>query len=122
MTLFEHLAELRRRIIISLAAFVVCAIATYIEYPRILHFLLGPLRNADPANAKLYVFGPLDAFAIRLDITAYIGIAVALPVIIFHLWRFVTPGLKANEKRYAIPFSMSRRRSDSSSSAPTSRG
>jgi sec-independent protein translocase protein TatC len=106
MTLFEHLSELRRRIIICAAAIAVGAILVYIAYPRILHFLLGPLRHADPGHASLYVFGPLDAFAIRLDVTAYGGVVLALPIIVFHIWRFVTPGLKANEKRYAIPFSI----------------
>ncbi|MGA8297363.1 MAG: twin-arginine translocase subunit TatC, partial [Acidimicrobiales bacterium] len=54
----------------------------------------------------LTVFGPLDAFGVRLNLTAYGGVVLALPVILFELWRFVTPGLKANEKRYAVPFAL----------------
>jgi sec-independent protein translocase protein TatC len=50
------------------------------------------------------VLGPLDAFGMRLNVSAYGGGVLASPVILFELWRFVTPGLKANEKRYAIPF------------------
>ena len=53
------------------------------------------------------MFGPLDAFVVRLNITGYGGLVLASPVILFELWRFVTPGLKANEKRYAIPFALS---------------
>jgi sec-independent protein translocase protein TatC len=104
MTLFEHLGELRRRILICGVGFVLSAIATYIEYPRILTFLRGPYCRVSPHHCSLNVFGPLDAFSIRLDLTAYGGVVVASPVILYQLWRFVTPGLKANEKRYAVPF------------------
>ena len=44
---------------------------------------------------------------VRLNVTAYGGIFLASPIIVFELWRFVTPGLKANEKRYAVPFAVS---------------
>jgi sec-independent protein translocase protein TatC len=104
MTLFEHLGELRRRIIICIAAFVVTAIISYVVYPHVLSFLRGPYCRVSPHNCTLSVFGPLDAFGIRLDIAAYGGVVLALPVIVFQLWRFVTPGLKANEKKYAVPF------------------
>lgn len=107
MTLIEHLAELRRRLIIVLVAVTAGAIVVYILYPQILRFFLHPYcveAHLKGTNCALTVFGPLDAFAIRLNITAYGALALALPVIVFQLWRFVTPGLKANEKKYALPF------------------
>jgi sec-independent protein translocase protein TatC len=52
------------------------------------------------------VTGPLDGFAIRLNVTAYGGLAIGSPVLFFDLWCFVTPGLKANERRDAIPFGL----------------
>jgi sec-independent protein translocase protein TatC len=104
MTLFEHLAELRRRIIISAIAFACAAIVGYIEYGRILGFLRHPLCRADPTNCNLYVTGPIEGFGVHLDVAGYGGLALAAPVILFQLWRFVTPGLKASERRYAIPF------------------
>jgi sec-independent protein translocase protein TatC len=109
MTLIEHLAELRRRLIIVLAAFVVGAIVVYLLYPQILRFFLHPYciqAHKVGSQCVLTVFGPLDAFAVRLNVTAYGAVALALPVIVFELWRFVTPGLKANEKKYAIPFTV----------------
>jgi sec-independent protein translocase protein TatC len=105
MTLFEHLGELRRRLIICAAGFVVAAVVVYVYYPHILTFLRGPYCRVSPHHCSLNVFGPLDGFSIRLDVTAYGGLALASPLIAFQLWRFVTPGLRANEKRYAIPFS-----------------
>lgn len=109
MTLIEHLAELRRRLIVIIAAVAVAAVAVYIVYPHILSFFLHPYcleQHLKGSNCSLVVFGPLDGFAIRLNITAYGALALALPVIVFEMWRFVTPGLKANEKKYAVPFTV----------------
>ena len=110
MTIVEHLGELRKRLIVSVFAFCAAAVVVYVFYPTLLRFLIHPLCVAThkPANAcYLTVLGPLDAFAIRLNVTAYGGLVVASPVILFELWRFVTPGLKANERRYAVPFAVS---------------
>jgi sec-independent protein translocase protein TatC len=107
MTLTEHLAELRRRLIVSLVAFVLAAIVAYVFYPQILHLFEHPYcvsKHTSGAGCDLLALGPLDGFAIRLDVTGWGGLLLASPVILFQLWRFVTPGLKANEKRYAIPF------------------
>jgi sec-independent protein translocase protein TatC len=106
MSLTAHLAELRHRLILALGAFTVAAIVVYIRYPAVLSFLEHPYcASVGPHQAcSLYVTGPLDGFAIRLNITAYGGLALGSPVLLFEAWRFVTPGLKANERRYAIPF------------------
>ena len=103
MTLVEHLAELRRRVIVCVVAFAVTATVAFVIYNQILAFLEGPYcRVAHPC--QLYVTGPLDGLSLRIEIAAYAGAFLALPVLLWEAWRFVTPGLKANEKRYAIPF------------------
>lgn len=104
MSLGEHLAELRRRIVISAGAFVVGAVISYIMYNRVLQLFQEPLCRARPHNCALYVTTPLSGFSTHLDVTGYGGLLIASPVILFQLWRFVTPGLKASEKRYALPF------------------
>jgi sec-independent protein translocase protein TatC len=109
MTLIEHLAELRRRLIIVLAAVAAGAIVVYILYPQILRFFLHPYcieAHLKGSHCALTVFSPLAGFAVRLNTTAYGALGLALPVIVFELWRFVTPGLKANEKKYAVPFTV----------------
>jgi sec-independent protein translocase protein TatC len=106
MTLVEHLSELRRRVIISVVAFSVLATVAFVVYGHILSFLEGPYcRVAHPC--QLYVTGPLDGLSLRIEIAAYGGAFLALPVVLWEMWRFITPGLKANEKRYAIPFLLS---------------
>jgi sec-independent protein translocase protein TatC len=108
MTVFEHLGELRRRLIISIVAVVVAGIVVFIFAPNITNFLVTFYRDATNGSRNALVFtGPLDAFATRLKIATYGGIVLASPVWLFELWRFITPGLNPNEKRYAIPFVLS---------------
>jgi sec-independent protein translocase protein TatC len=105
MTLWEHLAELRRRVAICAVVFILAIGLTYVAYNWILRLLLRPMCMADPkAACALYVTSPIDAFTVRLNIAGYSALAMTSPVILWHLWRFVTPGLKANERRFALPF------------------
>ena len=48
--------------------------------------------------------GPLEGFSTRLKVSGYLGLFFASPVVLWEVWRFITPGLHKNEKRYAIPF------------------
>jgi sec-independent protein translocase protein TatC len=121
MTLSQHLGELRHRLVISLIAFVLATIVAVIAYEPILHFLIKPLCEANGGGtrlsgvtaahglgsrncANLYVTSPLDGLSLRVKIAVYGGLTLASPVILFQMWRFVTPGLEAREKKYAIPF------------------
>jgi sec-independent protein translocase protein TatC len=121
MTLSEHLGELRYRVVLSVVAFVIAATFCVFAYEPILHFLLRPLCTVDAATrhhtsgsasfivasngtCNLFVTSPLDGLALRVKIAVFGGLVLASPVILFQVWRFVTPGLKASERRYAIPF------------------
>ena len=106
MTLSEHLAELRRRLIISVVAVVLGSIGAYLVYHSILSFLMHPYCETLPKHqlCTLAVLNPLDNLSIRLKISGFGGLFLASPVVLFQVWRFVTPGLRAREKRYAVPF------------------
>lgn len=106
MTIWEHLAELRSRLIKCMLAVAAGAVVGWIIYPYVLDLLLGPYRQINP-NAELFVTDPLELFTVRLQISAYVGIALAMPILLWQLWRFITPGLYPHEKRYAIPFVVS---------------
>ncbi|MFI5045542.1 MAG: twin-arginine translocase subunit TatC [Acidimicrobiia bacterium] len=108
MTVVEHLTELRKRLMVSIAAIVIGATICFIFAPQIISFLTTYYANATGRkNGQLIFIGPLDAFATRLKIATYGGIVLALPVWLYELWRFITPGLNPKEKRYAIPFVLS---------------
>ncbi|HVB90891.1 MAG TPA: twin-arginine translocase subunit TatC [Acidimicrobiales bacterium] len=121
MTLGEHLGELRRRLIVCVAAFVLASIVAVIAYEPILHFLIRPLCNVDASrlhhpggngslffasngSCNLFVTSPLDGLSLRVKIAVFGGLVMASPVMLYELWRFVTPGLQARERKYAIPF------------------
>ena len=103
MPLVEHLSELRRRLIISVLALVGGAIVGFILYNQILEILLRPYTEVT-GKTEFVFFDPLEAFATRLKVAAWSGAFIASPVVLWQLWRFITPGLHKSEKRYAIPF------------------
>src|SRR2546425_6739818 len=107
MTVVEHLEELRHRMFISALAFLVGSVIAYILYPHILHVLKLPLDSGGRIagiKVDLSVQGVTTAFLIKIKISIFAGFLIALPVILWQLWRFITPGLEPGEKRYAIPF------------------
>ena len=115
MTLTEHLAELRTRIIRAGLAVVIGAIVIIAFYDDVLQFLAQPyidLCNSKdesfcPDGPTLNAFSPTEGISVRIRVGMYGGIIVALPVILWQVWRFVVPALEAKEKKYAIPFVLS---------------
>lgn len=103
MTVVDHLAELRRRLIISLVAVVLGGVVCFVFFGTIVQFLLDPYTDIT-GNESLIFTDPLEGFTTRLRVAGYGGLVLASPVILWELWRFVTPGLYPREKRYAVPF------------------
>jgi sec-independent protein translocase protein TatC len=104
MTLAEHLAEARRRFMVSTAAILVLGVAAFVFYPQILQVLQNPYCRAVPRHCTFLVTNPLDGLTLRVKIGFFGGLLFASPVVFWQVWRFVTPGLKATERRYAVPF------------------
>jgi sec-independent protein translocase protein TatC len=103
MTLVEHLTELRNRVIISMVAIALGGIVGFIVYDRVLHLLQDPYCSISD-RCTFIVTDPLEGFSIRLKVSAYVGFLLASPVVLFQLWRFITPGLHPKERKYAVPF------------------
>ncbi|MGH7197773.1 MAG: twin-arginine translocase subunit TatC [Candidatus Omnitrophota bacterium] len=100
LTFFEHLDELRKRLILSLGAVGLGAAAGYLCADKILEILTGPLRDQ---NEPLYFFSPADAFIVKLKIALLAGLVLASPIVISQVWLFVAPALHKNEKRAVAP-------------------
>jgi sec-independent protein translocase protein TatC len=110
MSLMEHLTELRQRLIKIVLAVVVGALAAFLLYDQISNFLLDPYFkqcSSSVSDCKLLALDPLEGFGVRMKLATYGGIFLAMPVILWQLWRFITPGLYAHEKRLAVPFMFS---------------
>jgi sec-independent protein translocase protein TatC len=104
MTLVEHLTELRRRLVKAVIALTLGGVVGFIIYSPVLEVLQAPYCEINPGNCDFIVTDPLQSFSVRLKVSAYVGLILALPVVLWQLWRFITPGLYPKEKRYAIPF------------------
>ncbi|MHB8438199.1 MAG: twin-arginine translocase subunit TatC [Acidimicrobiales bacterium] len=103
MTIGQHLTELRRRLVISVLALFVAGVIAFVLYPTILHLLDAPYCRITP-RCQLYVTGPLDGLSLRVKIATYGAFLLASPVLLWQLWRFITPALHRHEKQYAVPF------------------
>lgn len=110
MTLVEHLRELRSRLGKSLLAIAVGAVVGWLAYEQIITFILGPFNDviaeaqAQGRDVKPILSGVTDAFTLQLQVAAMAGVVIAMPVWLYQLWRFVTPGLHRHERRWAYVF------------------
>jgi sec-independent protein translocase protein TatC len=116
MTLIEHLEELRHRLIVMFVAISVGAVAGWFAYPAFINIVQKPFCNyvatlpADqrPLSGCDFVFTTtLEAFTVKLKVILFLGLFLALPIVLYQLWEFIVPGLTSRERRMAVPFIVS---------------
>ena len=111
MTITEHLEDLRRVLIISLIAWVAASCLAFVFHQQILDFLLRPLTTAlQGRNSVVHgaIFtSPVEGFTIPLKIAAAGGILISLPIVLWQVWTFISPGLRPAERKFAGPFVLS---------------
>lgn len=98
----EHLDDLRRVIVVSLAAIAAASGVVWFFSDRLVAWITEPARRV--IQGPLYFFAPSDALVIRIQASVVAGILIASPVIAFQLWTFVAPALFPNEKKSALPW------------------
>ncbi|MFZ5432791.1 MAG: twin-arginine translocase subunit TatC [Calditrichota bacterium] len=101
MTFWDHLDELRRRLLWSLVAVAVAAIAGFFGADRALQFLVKPFQEM--VAGSLALLAPADGFVIQIKMAFTIGAVLASPFVFFKLYGFIGPGLKREEKRWLWP-------------------
>jgi sec-independent protein translocase protein TatC len=108
MTVIEHLEELRRVLIIAGAAWLAATVVCFIFSRQIISFLERPinqvLSSSNYTTKTPIVTSVLDPISIPFKVAAVGGIVLALPVILWQVWTFVSPGLRPVERRFATPF------------------
>jgi sec-independent protein translocase protein TatC len=108
MTIVEHLEELRRVLIVSLLAWTATTIAAFIFHDQVLRILEHPLFDVLGKGNHLshvpIVTSPTEPLTIPLKVSAAVGLVGALPIVVWQLWTFVSPGLRPAERRFAGPF------------------
>jgi sec-independent protein translocase protein TatC len=101
MSLMEHLAELRKRLIHSTAYLAVGFVVAYAFYGKLYGIVQKPLNDL---NIPLNYTHPTDTLNLALKTALYGGALLASPFIIYQVWLFIAPGMYSNEKRYVVPF------------------
>jgi sec-independent protein translocase protein TatC len=120
MPFTEHLAELRKRIIISLAVLLLVFLVVFNYSEFLFRFITLPLRSAfvfhlsfpfvklipseTGYDKSLYFFKPAEAFWMHIKISIIASFVLSLPVILYQVWQFIAPGLVQKEKKYVGPF------------------
>lgn len=105
MGIFEHIDELRSRLVKSVFVLIVLFFGCYFYAAEILTYLKQPLVGALPANSpSLYFTGPMDVFMANVKIGFFTALILSCPVWLYQLWKFLEPALYENEKKYILPF------------------
>lgn len=98
----DHLGELRTRLIKSGIALVVASVGAFFFHEWILDLLSRPFEEAVDGG-RLAVFRPTEAFSLVMRLSLFGGVVLASPVLLFQLWRFVSPALSKREKKWVMP-------------------
>jgi sec-independent protein translocase protein TatC len=104
MGFLEHLDEFRSRLIRCCAAIMAGMSVAFFFSGQIASFIMAPARAAMPPGTRMQTTRLGEGFAFYLDISLIAGALLAAPYVLFQVWRFIAPGLHANEKRVALPF------------------
>jgi sec-independent protein translocase protein TatC len=113
MTIIEHLEELRYRLVMAIGSIGVGSIAGWFLYQPVINILKTPYcnylltvpkPNRPTQGCTFFYLGAIDGVLIKLKVVVFIGLAIALPFVLYQLWSFIVPGLRSNERRMAIPF------------------
>lgn len=102
----SHLVELRRRLVISIAAVLVGCALTWTWVEEIFQFLLEPLRKAatNPALTQMHHRSLTESAFVLMKTALLAGVILSVPVVLYQIWQFVAPGLYAKERNILIPF------------------
>jgi len=104
LSLVEHLAELRQRLIVSVAGIAAGAVIAYAFIDPLFTLFSQPLMDVLPPDTTLIFTSYPEAFFTYLKLAITVGIFLASPLVLYEIWAFVAPGLYPHEKRLALPF------------------
>lgn len=101
---FEHIAELRQRLVIIVATLFIGSTVLYFDpfFEPIMAFILAPIQDMLPAGG-LTVFGPFETFTFRFKVAFFASIVIFSPIIIWQIMAFFLPALKPKERKWLVP-------------------
>ncbi|MDY3204208.1 MAG: twin-arginine translocase subunit TatC [Arcobacter sp.] len=99
-----HIADLRKRLVISSLTVIAMFFVCFSFYEPILNWMMVPVEAALPANSQMVAVEIQETFFTALKVAFFAGFVVSLPVIFWQLWLFLAPGLYDHEKKLVVPF------------------
>ena len=99
-----HIQELRSRLLKIILIFTLCFIISFYFWELLLDFIAKPLRQVLSDDAEIIAYKMGEQFFVALKISFFVAFLFALPMILYHFYAFIAPGLYENEKKYIIPF------------------
>jgi sec-independent protein translocase protein TatC len=110
MSLFEHLADLRKRLVYSAIAIAVGFVIGFSVSKKVIDFIVQPmvlaLRQAHYSDKLIYT-SPAGFVNLLITLGFYLGIVIALPVVLYQIWLFIAPGLYKHERKAVMSFILS---------------
>lgn len=107
MPLFDHLAELRMRLVRIVVALLVAACVFYLATPTIIQFMLQPVAEYMPKDSSgqiaLNIFDVFGAFSVRFKVAIWTSVLACSPIILWQILAFFLPALRPNERKWFIP-------------------
>jgi sec-independent protein translocase protein TatC len=104
MSFLDHLDELRRRIMYSLAGVGIGFVVAFVYIEPTVDFILRPMQRMLPPGQTMIFTDPAEFFFLKIKIALMAGLILASPVVFSQVWLFIAPGLYVHEKKLAIPF------------------
>lgn len=101
MPLFDHLGELRMRLVRIIASLAISVVVLYMAAPTIAQFLLEPISEFIPEDTIL--LGAFDPFAVRFIVALWASVVACMPIILWQILAFFLPALKPSERKWFIP-------------------
>ena len=99
-----HIADLRKRLVISSITVVIMFFACFSFYEPILEWMMAPVKHALPAGTSMIAVEIQETFFTAMKVAFFGGFIISLPVIFWQLWLFLAPGLYDHEKKLVVPF------------------
>ncbi len=99
-----HIADLRKRLVISSITLVIAFFACFSFYEPILEWMMAPVKHALPVGTSMIAVEIQETFFTAMKVAFFAGFVLSLPVIFWQLWLFLAPGLYDHEKKLVIPF------------------
>lgn len=104
MPFFEHIGELRRRLLVIVAVLLIGSSVLYFYAPQIYDFVMKPVLSIPALEDKpMNILGPWGTFGLRFTVALYASIIIGSPIILYQIMAFFLPALKPKERKFVVP-------------------